>query len=298
MTNEKREFWLIILAFFIVYIVWGSTYLANAWGVKVVPPFLFAGARFAVAGGLLLGILSIFQPIRFTKNQLKNALFAGIMLFAIGNGMVVWALKYVDSGLTALIIAAQPLVVAIFLWQLKNQKPNRDTWIGIFLGILGMYLLVGQPEFTGSQEWMMGIGGILVALLAWGYASIWLPDADLPESVFQSAAWQMIMGGIVMFLISLVLGEYSSFNIDAVNGTVFWAFIYLVIFGSIAAFSAFTFLLKTVSPTKVVTSAYVNPVIAVFLGWWLNGENLTERTLIAAVILLTGVVFINRAKGK
>ena len=298
MTNEKREFWLIIVAFFIMYVVWGSTYLANAWGVKVVPPFLFSAGRFIVAGVLLLSILAIFQPIKISKKQLKNALVAGVMLFAIGNGLVVWALQYVDSGLTALLVAGQPLVVAILLWQMKNQNPNKDTWIGIGLGLVGMYLLVGQPDFAGSGDWMLGIGAIIIALLAWGYASIWIPEADLPDSVLQSAAWQMIMGGLVMLCASVLLGEFQEFDTSKLNSTIYWAFAYLVVFGSIAAFSSFTYLLQTVSPTKVVTTAYVNPVIAVFLGWWLNNELITERTLIAAVILLTGVVFINRAKSK
>jgi len=188
MTNEKREFWLIILAFLIMYVVWGSTYLANAWGVAVVPPFLFAGTRFIIAGILLLGILAFFQPIRISKKQLKNTLFAGIMLFAIGNGMVVWALQYVDSGLTALMVAGQPLIVALMLWQMKNQKPNRDTWLGIALGVIGMYMLVGQPEFTGSREFFMGVFAVFLALLSWGYVSIWLPSADMPSSVLQSAS--------------------------------------------------------------------------------------------------------------
>ena len=296
MTNKKREFWLIIAAFFIMYVVWGSTYLANAWGVKVVPPFLFSAGRFIVAGTLLLGVLAIFQPIRISTKQLKNALIAGVMLFAIGNGLVVWALQYVDSGLTALLVAGQPLIVALLLWQMKNQNPNKDTWIGIGLGLIGMYLLVGQPDFAGSGDWMLGIGAIIIALLAWGYASIWIPEADLPDSVLQSAAWQMIMGGMVMLVASILLGEFQEFDTSKLNSTIYWAFAYLVVFGSIAAFSSFTYLLKTVSPTKVVTTAYVNPVIAVFLGWWLNNELITERTLIAAAILLTGVVFINRAK--
>lgn len=298
MTNEKREFWLIIVAFLIMYVVWGSTYLANAWGVEVVPPFMFSGGRFLTAGVVLLLLLLPFQKIEISKTQLKNTFFAGIMLFAIGNGMVVWALQFVDSGLTALLIAAQPLVVALFLWQMKNQNPNRGTWIGIGLGIIGMYLLVGQPQFGGDRDWMLGIGAIVIALLAWGYASIWIPDADLPKSPLQSAAWQMIMGGVVMFVVSLLLGEFQNFDTSKLNSTILWAFAYLVVFGSIAAFSSFTYLLQKVSPTKVVTSAYVNPVIAVILGWWLNNELLTNKTIIAAAILLTGVVFINQAKGK
>ncbi len=296
MVKRNKEFWLIILAFFIIYIVWGSTYLANAWGVKSVPPLIFAGARFLLGGVLLLGIARLFGPIKVSKKQLVNTMIAGVVLFTIGNGMVVWSLQFLDSGITALFVAFEPLIVAVLLWKFKNQKPKKDTWIGITLGILGILLLVGQPKFATDPQFLLGLAAIMIALLSWGFISIWIPDADLPESIMQSAALQMIMGGVGLFIGSFLFGEFNDLKQIEFNETAFWSFAFLVVFGSIFAFSAFNYLLKTVSPTKVVTSAYVNPVVALFLGWWLNSEILSTQSFIAASVLLTGVFFINRSK--
>ncbi len=298
MTKDKKQFWLIILAFFIIYIVWGSTYLANAWGVKSVPPFLFAGARFLLAGILLLGIARLFKPIKITKNQLKNTVIAGIFLFTVGNGLVVWSLQYLDSGIAALFVAFEPLIVALMLWQWKNKKPKTETWIGIAFGIIGIGLLVGQPNFVSSAIFVYSMIAIMGALLAWGYIAIWIPDADLPESIMQSAALQMFFGGIGLLILSLITGETQNIHIENVNSTALWSFAYLVFFGSILAFSSFNFLLKNVSPTKVVTSAYVNPLVALFIGWWLNNEILSNQSIIASGVLLIGVIFITRAKSK
>lgn len=296
MAEDKRDVWLIPLCIFIVYIVWGTTYLGNAWGVKVIPPFMFSGIRFLIAGSVLLLISSFFSPIKITWNQFKNLAFAGLLLFGIGNGLVTWALQYVDSGITALVISLEPLVVAFMLWGYKNQKPQINTWIGIGLGIFGMTLLVGQPKFVSSWEWMVGFSFIFIAMLAWGYISIWIASADLPKSVFQSASVQMILGGLMLLATSIGMQEIQNFDWSTLTARAVGSWIYLMIFGSILAFSAFNYLLLKVSPTRVVASSYVHPVIAIFLGWWLNKEGVSSQSILAAGILLTGVIFINRDK--
>ncbi len=297
MTESKRSSWLIPICFVIVYIVWGTTYLANAWGVKEIPPFMFSGMRFITAGSILLFLTSFFTPIKVTWSQFKNLLFAGFMLFGIGNGLVTWALQYVHSGITALVIAFEPLLVAILLWQMKNERPQTNTWIGIALGIIGMVLLVGQPELVSSREWIIGLVFIIIANLAWGYVSIWISTADLPASVFQSAALQMLIGGMILLFSSFViLQEYQTFDWQQVSSKAIYSWIYLVVFGAIMAFSAFNYLLLNVSTTRVVASAYVHPVIALFLGWYLNKEGISTQSLSAAAILLTGVYFINKNK--
>lgn len=298
MGASQKERFLIPIAFVIVYIVWGTTYLANAWGVKVIPPFIFSGVRFVFAGSLLLLLSSFFQPIKITWNQFKNLSLAGLLLFGIGNGLVTWALQYVDSGITALMVAFEPLLVALLLWQFKKVRPQLSTWIGIILGIVGMILLVGQPQFVSSREWMIGVIFVFVAILAWGFVSIWISSVDMPESVFQSAAFQMIMGGIILLVTSFFTKEYQDFDWNKITPRAWWACAYLVVFGSILAFSAFNYLLLNVSPTKVVASSYVHPVIALALGWWLNNEGLSTQSLLAAAVLLTGVVFINQDKEK
>ena len=297
MTDSKPSLAIIILSFFVVYIVWGSTYLGNAWAVQSIPPFILAGARFVLAGIVLLGLSALFQPIQIDRAKLKNTAFAGFLLFAVGNGLVVWALQYVDSGITALIIACEPMIVALLLWLMKGKKPILLTWLGILLGLIGMGLLVGQPNFVSSSEWVWGVAGIAVAMSGWGYIAVWLPDADLPPNVLQSAAFQMIFGGLMMFLISLFLNEWAGFDWRLIDRRAWGAFWFLTIFGSIITFPAFNYLLKNVSPTKVVTSSYVHPVIALFLGWSLNNEIIHPQSLWAAGILLTSVFLINKAKG-
>ncbi|MDG2419245.1 MAG: EamA family transporter [Saprospiraceae bacterium] len=296
MLQDKRDIWLVPLCIFIVYIVWGTTYLGNAWGVKVIPPFMFSGIRFLVAGSVLLLISSFFSPIEITWKQFKNLAFAGLLLFGVGNGLVTWALQYVDSGITALVISLEPLVVALMLWGYKKQKPQNNTWIGIGLGIFGMALLVGQPRFVSSWEWIIGFSFIFMAMLAWGYISIWIASADLPKSVFQSASLQMILGGLMLLASSFGLQEIQNFDWSTLTIKAVGSWIYLMVFGSICAFSAFNYLLLKVSPTRVVASSYVHPVIAIFLGWWLNKEGISEQSMLAAGILLTGVIFINQDK--
>jgi len=298
MIDSKYDAWLIPVSFVIVYIVWGTTYLANAWGVSVIPPFMFAGIRFLTAGSVLLLISSYFVTIKITRAQFKNLFFAGFLLFGIGNGLVAWALQYVDSGITALVIAFEPLLVAMLFWAWKKQKPQISTWIGISLGIAGMMLLVGQPEFVSSWEWVIGVSFIFIAMFAWAYISIWIASANMPESVFVSAGFQMMFGGMVLLASSLGMQEIQNFDWSMITPRAFWSWIYLMIFGSILAFSAFNFLLLKVTPTKVVASSYVHPVIALFLGWLLNGELFSEQSLLAAAILLTGVIFINKDKSK
>jgi len=288
----------IILAFFIIYFVWGSTYLANTWAIADMPPFLMAGMRFVIAGVLLYGYCTLIGKKAPTRVQVQNTIFAGLFLFAMGNGLVVWALQFVDSGIAALVVAFEPLIVVLMMWKMKSEKPTFNVWGGIGLGILGMGLLVGQPEFINDTNWLTGVAAIFGAILAWGYISIWITDANLPESLLQSAALQMFFGGVLMLIVGLLLGEYPMFDYQQIGTRAFWSLGYLIIFGSIIAFTAFNFLLKNVSPTKIVTSTYINPVVALILGYYLNKEGISGQSLLAAGLLIIGVVLINwRRKG-
>ena len=293
MTNSKKKLWLILISFFLIYIVWGSTYLANAWAVEEVPPFMFAGTRFLLAGVFLMIIARFFGPVQFSWTYLFNTAKAGFLLFAVGNGLLVWALQFIDSGLSALIVAFEPLLVVLLIWYMKNKRPDSHAWIGIVLGMVGMTMLVGQPEFTNSWVWIKGAIGILVAISAWAYISIWIPEADLPPSIFQSASMQMFFGGFFLAVISFFFGEFAGFSISEVSSRSWWALWYLLFFGSMLAFSAFNYLLKEVGPVEVSTCTFVNPVVAVLLGFWLNKESFSGQSIFAAALMLTGVVFIN-----
>ncbi len=293
MSDSRREFWLIGISFFLIYVVWGSTYLGNAWGVLSVPPFLFASLRFILAGLILFAVVRFQRDYSVTWLQLRNTAIAGLLLFAIGNGLVTWALQHVDSGMASLIVAFQPLIVVFLMWVMRSQHPSGYSWVGVVIGIVGMYLLTGQPRFLNSPEWRMGVWAIIVALVAWGVCLVWMKDADLPRSIFLSAALQMTFGGIMMVGISYGVGEWQGFSWVQVQPIALWSLVYLVIFGSVLAFTAFNYLVKKVSPDKVSTSTFINPIVALLLGSWLNQEVITERSIFAAVLLLTGVLFIN-----
>ncbi len=294
MKNEKI---LILLAFFAIYVIWGSSYLFNKILVQEMPPFQLAGIRFLLAG-ILIFALAYFQgiPLRITKKQLLNTCYAGFIFLTLGNGLLVWGLKYLDSGFTALIIAGQPLNVLLMLWLWKGQKIKGKSIIGVILGIIGMYILMSSQGFSGAFSWK-GIGLVLISMLAWGYASIYVVDADLPKNQLVNSAYQMVFAALLLCFISPIIGE-KWVNITALSRNGYFALAFLIIFASIIAFSSFNYLLKKVSPEKVATSAYVNPLVAVILGYVVLNERLSNVTFIAAIILLIGVYFINSNKQK
>jgi len=293
---DKKEYLLIILAFVSIYIIWGSTYLFNKILVGELSPFLIGAIRFTIAGALVVGLSLLFGKNKeVTKQQLYNCGKAGFFFLTTGNGIAIWALQYMDSGLTALLISAQPLVLLILMWILDGKKIQVRSMIGIALGILGIYLLVSQNSIEHHPRQWLGFIAIFCCLLFWGYGSLFVAKADLPDNSLISTGYQMLFGGIMMIGMSLALGEDTSglFNLSTEG---IWAMVYLVLFGSIAAFTSFNFLLKRVSPEKVATSTYINPIVAMCLGVWWLGEKISMVSIIAAVILLSGVWFINSVK--
>ena len=296
MTLAKRNTALIILAFFAIYVIWGSTYLLNKIAVTELPAFMLAGIRFITAGSLIFIIARFLKiPLTVTKKQLGNSIIAGFLFLTFGNGVVVWALKYIDSGFAALEISAQPLVVLLLMRILQGKKIQPMSLVGVGLGMIGIYLLVSQKQIISQEGAFLGMILIFFCMLSWAYGSLFVGKADLPPNYFVNTGYQMVTGGILLFIISAVIGEEW---ISPVNWTVpvLWSMILLVLFGSIVAFTAFNYLLKVVSPEKVATSSYVNPVIAMVLGWYFLNEEITLQSAIAAFILLTGVYFINTKK--
>jgi len=288
-----RERYLIIAAFATVYLVWGSTYLVNYLAIREIPPFLMSGTRFLTAGLLLFGVAALRKIPWPSLVHWKNSAWAGFMFMALGTGLVVWAEQWVDSGMAALLVSFEPLVVVVLLWVMRGQNPQLHSLLGVALGVLGMFLLVGQPQISADRNTLFGVAGIAFSLLAWGYASIYIGQANLPTSKMQSAGMQMMSGGVSLLLMSLIFGDYKQFAWENLTGKGIFSFFYLVVLGSLLAFSAFNYLLSKVSPEKVATTNYVNPVVAMFLGWSINNEQITTRSLLAAAIMLTGVFFIN-----
>jgi len=287
---------LIIASFFSIYIIWGSTYLFNKIAVTEIPPFFLAFVRFSISGILIMIIAKLMKlSLKITKRQLLNSAISGLLFLVLGNGLFVWALKYVDSGFGALMASTQPLFVLFLLRLIDGKKLQIKSIIGVLLGIIGMILLITQKEITTSEGSLLGIFMMLTAILCWSYGSVFVSKADLPKSFFVSTGYQMFIASFILLLTSFSFGEAQSLPIEwstKVQGAV----VFLIIFGSIIAFTAFNYLLKVVSPEKVATSAYINPIIAMVLGWYVLDEKFTIQSIIASALLLLGVYFINARK--
>ncbi len=285
---------LIILSFAAVYIIWGSTYLFIAYTVEALPPFLLSTIRFTLASSLLFGLAGVLKKYQtITKKQLLNAVFAGVLFLGFGTGGVAWALQFVDSGFTALVISGQPLLVVLMMWAIDKKRPATQSFGGIFLGMFGMYLLVSQKELIAGPEQWTGIIAILFCMIAWGFGSIFVSKADMPKPQMANNGIQMMSGGIALFFFSLFLESPLNFDFQAVPLSAWLALSYLIVFGAVVAFSAFNYLLTKVSPEKVATSTYINPIIALTLGWYFRNELVTTQSIVAVAVMFTGVFFIN-----
>lgn len=292
MSNSKNTIF-IVLAFFSIYVIWGSTYLLNKIAVSELPPFMLASMRFMTAGILIFIIVKLMgKSLAITKRQLVNTTIAGFLFLTIGNGVVVWALKYVDSGFAALEISSQPLVVLILMRVFQGKKIEAMSVLGVILGIIGIFLLVSQNQVVSQEGSIIGMVMIFFCMVSWASGSLFVGNADLPSNYFVNTGYQMFIGGFMLLIGSLIFGEVWSFP-NAWSEKVQISMVLLVLFGSIVAFTSFNFLLKKVSPDKVATSTYVNPIIALLLGWYFLNEEITTQSIVAAAILLTGVYFIN-----
>ena len=287
---------LIIIAFIAIYFIWGSTYLLNKISVTELPPFFLAAVRFFIASILIFSIASVFKfSLKITKKQLLNSTIIGFLFLVYGNGIFVWALKYVDSGFGALLASTQPLFVLLLMRLMDHKRMRPKSLIGVGLGILGMYLLISQKELVTNEETLLGIFMIFTCVLSWSYGSVFVAKADLPKNYFVSTGYQMGIASVTLAFASLSVGETWSSPLIW-SSKVQLAMLGLIVFGSIAAFTAFNYLLKQVSTEKVSTSAYVNPVVAMILGWYVLDETLSLQSIVAAGILLTGVYFITTRK--
>lgn len=292
----KKSKFLIVLAFFTIYIVWGSTYLFNKIAVTALPPFFMASLRFLGAGVLIMIISKIMKlNLKVTKKQLINCFVSSFFFLVYGNGVFVWALVYLDSGFAALLASTQPLFVLILLRLIDRKPMQTQSIIGVALGVLGMYLLVSQQSITASEGSLLGIFMILTCVLSWSYGGVFVSKADLPKNFFITTGYQMLFSGSFLFLMSLTFGETMISPLEW-STEVQFSLIMLIVFGSIIAFTAFNYLLKLVSTEKVATSAYVNPIVAMLLGWYFLDEVLTMQSIIASIVLLSGVYFITSRK--
>lgn len=296
MELNRKNTLLIVLSFFAIYVIWGSTYLLNKIAVSEISPMILSATRFIIAGVLIFAIAkSLKLSLAITKKQFLNSTLAGFLFLTYGNGVFVWSLKFVDSGFAALEASTQPLVVLLMMRLIYKKKIQRMSLIGVALGIIGIYLLVSQQDLNTGEDSLVGIIMIFTCVVSWSAASLFVAKADLHKNFFVNSGYQMLTGGVILFILSLLLGEKWISPLE-LSGKVQLSMFLLIVFGSIVAFTAFNYLLKVVSTEKVATSSFVNPVIALLLGWYILDEHLTVQSIVAAAILLTGVYFINSKK--
>jgi drug/metabolite transporter (DMT)-like permease len=296
--NPNRSLILLIAAFAAVYIFWGSTYLAIKYAIETMPPFLMAGARFVFAGSILMIWARFSKDYERPKAaHWKTSFIVGTLLLLGGNGGVVFAEHHISSSLAALLVATEPFWIVLLSWLwLKGARPNLKAVLGIAVGFFGVWLLInGQaPNAATSSGSMQLISAIIiiVAAFSWATGSIYGLRSPVPKSSLQTAGMQMLSGGLVLLVVSLIAGEWSSFSIAQVSSNSWFGLIYLIIFGSLIGYTAYSWLLKNAQPAMVATYAYVNPVIAVFLGWLIAGESFTGQMLIGAGVIVGSVVLI------
>ncbi len=285
----------IALAFLTIYVIWGSTYLAIRFAIDTIPPLVMAGARFLLAGIPLYLVLRIGGAARPSLAEWRTSILLGILLLSVGTGGVVLSEKSVPSGLVSLLVAMVPVYVAILEWVFAGfKKVSNLSVLGLAVSTIGIFILVA-PSLTGAGM-RVDFGGLSLVLLSsfsWALGTVIGRKLTMPRSVMLGTAMQMISGGTFLLLAAFLMGEHRDFSFFEVSTQSLLAFIYLTVFGSIAAFSAYTWLVKHLSAGKVSTYAYVNPVVAVLLGWVILGEPVGPTTALAAFTILSGVAVLS-----
>ena len=287
----------LIVAFASIYFIWGSTYVAIHYAIQTLPGFLMAATRFLVAGAIL-SVVAYWQGGRLNgPAALRNVFATGFILLLLGHGTVVLAIHWVPSGLAALLLCTTPIWVALLEWVLPGGKrPGGRVSTGILLGFLGIMMLVGVGDLRNDEVDLLGAGLLLLSSVAWAAGTIYARRVQVSTSPFLVSGMQMLAGGFWLLLASIFTGDISRFHVDSISVESVLAFAYLTVFGSIVAFTAYSWLLKVTSPARAVTSSYVNPVVAVLLGHALAGEPLSYRMMLAMLTIVLGVIVITSSQ--
>jgi drug/metabolite transporter (DMT)-like permease len=290
--------WLVLVAFAIIYVVWGSTYLAILFAIETLPPFLMGGMRFVVAGALLYAWTRwLGDAGKPTREEWRTTVITGVLMLLFGNGAVVWSEFRIPSGVAALIVGVVPCFMVLIDWlRPGGSRPVAQVFVGLALGLAGLFFLIGPDSIMGSGR--VDLAGVLVVMfgsLSWALGSIYSRHAKLPRSPFLATAMQMLAGGVALTIAGVLHGELASLDVAqfTLRSLAGWA--YLIVFGSIVAFTAYAWLLRVSTPARVSTYAYVNPIVAVLLGWALASEPLTTRMIVAAAVIVSGVALITLA---
>lgn len=286
----------VVSAFAAVYVIWGSTYLAVRFAIETLPPLLMAGVRFLLAGAILFAVLRFKGEAVPTRREWRNAAVVGGLLLLGGNGGVVMAERTVPSGVVALLVAMVPLWMVLLEWARPGGvRPSPRTVAGLVMGFGGMMLLV-NPGASGGRVDPFGAAFVVLGSLAWAGGSIFSRGAALPKNAFMATAAEMMCGGALLLVVGTLRGEWSGFDASAVTGKSAVALLYLLTFGSLVGFTAYIWLLGVTTAARASTYAYVNPVVAVLLGWAMAGEDLSPRVLMAMAVIVGAVAVITTGK--
>src|SRR5579864_9031610 len=282
------------LAFAAIYLVWGSTYLGIRCAVETIPPLVAAGIRHSVAGTILLA-WAWARGFRATRAHWISGIIVGALFFLIGHGSLHWAEQYVESGLAALLIATEPMFILVLASSMGQQKISRLSALGLGLGVLGVAMLTGA-ELTAKGSSLMGLLAVLVGSFAWSVGVVISPRVKLPDHALGRTALPTICGAVMLLAAAGLTGEFHATHWASISMRSIFGLAYLIVFGSVIAFTAYTWLLQRCPPALVATHTYANPVVAVFLGWLLACEPLTMRVVLASVAILGAIVLIRRGE--
>jgi drug/metabolite transporter (DMT)-like permease len=289
-----------LVAFAAIYIVWGSTYLGIRVAVETMPPFLMGAARFLIAGVVLMLLVRGRGAPKPTARQWRDNAIIGTFLLLGGNGLVSWAEQSLDSGFTALVIGIQPVFMVLTEWAWRGgQRPTSVTFAGLLLGFVGLAWLVSPWESAATTG--IDFPAVAVVLLScgfWCFGSIWSRHVKNPAPPFLASAMQMLCGSVALFIGAVAHGDLAALHVSAISRSSFLAFLYLALIGSLVGFSTFVWLMKHSTPARVSTYAYVNPIVAVFLGWLILDEQVTPRTILATILIVAAVVIITTQKSR
>jgi drug/metabolite transporter (DMT)-like permease len=293
-TTSSPPRWKILFAFAIIYLVWGSTFLAIRIGVREVPPFLLAGMRFFAAGIVLYAWMRATGTAPPTRREWTSITWLAFLIFLVDYGLVFWAEQRVPSGITAVMLATIPVFTALAeILILRTQRLTLRLGIALVVGLAGVAVLVSHSvSFGDAPIERSGAIALVVGAISWSLASVLSRKLSLPHSKVMSSGAQMLVGGILLILAAAIFGEFRAFHAREVSTGAWLALLYLIVAGSIIAFTAYVWLIHHESPTKVGTYAYVNPAVAVLLGYFLAGEGLGPRTILGTLLVLVSVVVI------
>ena len=293
-TQKRSESIKVALAFVAIYIVWGSTYLAIRYAVETIPPLVTAGVRHTIAGSILL-VWAMARGYRPRREHWIAGAIVGALFFLVGHGTLHWAEQHVASGLAALLIATEPMFILVLAWLGGQQKISRMSALGLAFGVAGVAILTGV-EVSSKAVSLIGMLAVLLGSLSWAAGVVISPKLKLPTDALARTAVPLVCGAVMLLVAAGVTGEFHSLHWSAISLRSILGLAFLIVFGSIVAFTAYTWLLQRCPPTLVATHTYANPVVAVLLGWLLASEPLTARVALASVAILGAIVLIRKGE--